>query len=139
MFQLAEQLAHDTFKVGDFDLCEVRLMNDARYPWVILVPKREGLTELYQLASDEQIQLTRESNFVAEQMQQGLSADKMNVAALGNIVAQLHIHHIARFHQDEAWPAPVWGKGQAMPYTEQESTAVLDALQNLFAQQLLTN
>jgi diadenosine tetraphosphate (Ap4A) HIT family hydrolase len=112
-------------------------MNDARYPWVILVPKIIGLTEIFNLNDDEQYQLMVESNFVASKLHDLVQADKMNVAALGNVVSQLHIHHVARFIEDETWPAPVWGKGQAMRYDENEQKAVCQQLKAVFADLLL--
>ena len=114
-FHLHERLAADTAGVGSFPLCEVLLMNDSHYPWVILVPRRLGIREIHQLAETEQQQLMRESVFVAARMQAHFQADKMNVAALGNMVPQLHIHHIARFATDAAWPRPVWGLLPATP------------------------
>jgi diadenosine tetraphosphate (Ap4A) HIT family hydrolase len=92
-------------------------MNDAHYPWLILVPQRPNLREIFELNTDDQIQLIHESSFVARCMSTLFNAEKMNIAALGNLVAQLHIHHIARYQTDPAWPAPVWGHAPAQPYT----------------------
>lgn len=128
MFVLDSRLERDTIFIGDLDLCTVRLMNDARYPWVILIPKRADICEIYQLTLAEQEQLQRESCFIAQQLAQLVSADKMNVAALGNIVKQLHVHHVARFKSDEAWPNPVWGKGAAVPYSAEEAETVIEQL-----------
>jgi diadenosine tetraphosphate (Ap4A) HIT family hydrolase len=125
MFKLDTRLQQDTLFIASFTLCDALLMNDARYPWVILVPRKEGLTELYQLSEQEQQQLTIESNSVAQKLAELVSADKMNIAALGNVVSQLHIHHVARYQQDETWPDPVWGKGQAVRYSEEEQEAVI--------------
>ncbi|MDC9725978.1 MAG: HIT family protein [Gammaproteobacteria bacterium] len=124
MFTLDPRLERDTILLGEFPLSKVLLMNDARYPWVILVPKVTGVTELFQLSAEQQQQLTLESNFVAKALNNLVQADKMNVAALGNVVSQLHIHHVARYQGDETWPNPVWGKGEAVPYSEQERDAV---------------
>ncbi|MDO7667118.1 MAG: HIT domain-containing protein, partial [Pseudomonadota bacterium] len=107
LFTLDPRLQQDTLEIAEFSLCKVLLMNDARYPWVILVPKITGLTEIFQLDDAGQQQLMVESNFVAKKLKQVIQADKMNVAALGNVVSQLHIHHVARFTQDDSWPAPV--------------------------------
>jgi diadenosine tetraphosphate (Ap4A) HIT family hydrolase len=107
-------------------------MNDARYPWVILVPRVTGVTELYQLSTADQQQLMFESNSVAQKLMELVLADKMNVAALGNVVSQLHIHHVARYQGDETWPAPVWGKGEAVAYSEQEQQTVVGQLQQIF-------
>ncbi|PHS70286.1 MAG: HIT family protein [Methylophaga sp.] len=116
MFELHPQLAEDTLRIGSFPLCEVLLMNDARYPWIILVPRKVEVSEIYHLDKLDQQQLTVESSLLSSRLLELVQADKMNVAALGNIVSQLHIHHVARFHSDETWPAPVWGRGQSRPY-----------------------
>lgn len=137
MFTLDPRLDNDTIFIASFTLCDALLMNDARYPWVILVPRITGVTEIYQLSAQQQQQLMLESNNVAQKLAELVSADKMNVAALGNVVSQLHIHHVARYQQDEAWPAPVWGKGTAVPYSEDEQQAVISQLQQVFSE--LTN
>ena len=128
MFELHPRLAQDSLSLGHFLLCEVLLMNDARYPWVILVPRRDDISEIHQLDDQDQQQLMVESSFVASRLSSLVHADKMNVAAIGNMVPQLHIHHVARYHSDETWPDPVWGKGKAVPYSEQESAAVCQQL-----------
>ena len=133
MFILDPRLQQDTIELGDFSLCKVLLMNDARYPWVILVPKITGVTEIFQLTYAQQIELMLESNFVAQALKELVGADKMNVASLGNVVSQLHVHHVARFLDDETWPAPVWGKGKALPYNKQEIEAVSQQLKSVFA------
>ena len=115
-FELHPQLAADTIEIGQLTLCRVLLMNDANYPWLILVPQRPGLREIFELNTDEQIQLIHESSRVAQLMHAHFKADKMNIAALGNMVPQLHIHHIARYKTDLAWPAPVFGAHPARPY-----------------------
>lgn len=137
MFNLHPQLDKDTILVGQFALSDVLLMNDARYPWLILVPRRDDLREVYQLDDADQQQLLRESSFVAETMANLFKADKMNIAAIGNMVPQLHIHHIARFKDDACWPKPVWGVGQARPYSEDELGIVLDALKSALADYLI--
>ena len=118
MFSLHPQLAQDTFLVGDFPLSTCRLMNDMQFPWLILVPRVSGATELYELSVADQEQFLRESSWLSSQMARVFRADKMNVAALGNMVPQLHLHHIVRYQNDEAWPAPVWGKVAAQAYSE---------------------
>lgn len=128
MFECDPQLKKDTFIVGDFALSRVLLMNDARYPWVILVPRKTGVTEIYQLTPAEQQQFIAESSFVTKQLAELVNADKMNIAALGNVVSQLHIHHVARFYTDESWPAPIWGKGEAVSYTIQERDVMCNQL-----------
>ena len=137
MFFLDKVLEQDTFAIGQFPLCQVLLMNDARYPWVILVPKRQDITEIYQLDNDDQQQLMIESSFVSKQLAEIVNADKMNIAALGNVVSQLHIHHVARFKDDETWPDPIWGKGQAVPYQQQESEAVYQQLKAVLTDLLI--
>jgi len=128
MFELHPQLQKDTHKIGQFKLSDVLLMNDDRYPWLILVPRRENIREIYQLAGDEQRQLLNESSFVAKAMAELFSADKMNVAALGNMVEQLHLHHVARFKTDASWPNPIWGLGDAIPYSELALKAMMSQL-----------
>ncbi|PCJ32920.1 MAG: HIT family protein [Gammaproteobacteria bacterium] len=136
MFTLDPRLEQDTIHLGEFPLCRVLLMNDARYPWIILVPRQTGLTEVFQLTEADQQQLMRESSFVAEKLNELVQADKINTAALGNVVSQLHIHHVARYYQDESWPAPVWGKGTAVVYTEDEANAVMQQLTRAFTDML---
>lgn len=109
MFKLDERLQRDTVKIGDFELCRLLIHRDARFPWFILVPRREQVFEIYQLAEEERIQMLRESCQLAETMVDVFAPDKINIATLGNQVPQLHQHHIARFTTDPAWPNPVWG------------------------------
>lgn len=117
-FRLHSRLAADTFTLGRLKLCRVLLMNDSRYPWCLLVPARAGVTEIHQLSDGDQGQLIRESSLLASRMMDAFPADKMNVASLGNVVPQLHVHHVARRRGDAAWPGPVWGAGAAVPYDE---------------------
>lgn len=133
-FELHPQLAADCLRLGRFPLCELLLSRDANYPWFILVPMRAGLSEVYQLSESDQQQLLCESSSLAAFLAERFAADKLNIAALGNVVPQLHIHHIVRYRSDAAWPAPVWGQVPAKPYTAQalaELRARLDALQEL--------
>lgn len=125
-FTLHERLAADTALVGETELCQVLLMQDSRFPWVILVPKRPDLRELYELDPMDQILLMGEVGHIAQEMQGMFGATKTNVAALGNMVAQLHIHVIMRTEDDAAWPAPVWGQGTATPYDTEELDATLE-------------
>jgi len=117
---LHPQLEKDCFVIGRFPLCALLLINDASYPWFILVPQREGITEIHQLTEEDQQQLMRESSMLAACIEKEFNADKINIAALGNMVPQLHIHHIVRYKVDPAWPAPVWGKLEAVPYLDEE-------------------
>jgi diadenosine tetraphosphate (Ap4A) HIT family hydrolase len=123
-FTLHPQLAQDCFILGQFELSLLLLMNDSQYPWFILVPKRLNIKEVHHLLEAEQQQLLSESSALAQAIEDAFKADKINVAALGNMVPQLHIHHIARFTSDAAWPKPVWGTSPAIPYTKQELEAV---------------
>jgi len=99
-------------------------MNDSQYPWFILVPREAGLKEIIDLCEAQQVTLLRESAKLSKLLQQVFNPDKLNVAALGNMVPQLHIHHIARFKTDAAWPAPVWGKLPAVPYSDEQITSL---------------
>lgn len=119
-FQLHPRLKQDCIAIGRFELCQLLMMNDRQYPWFVLVPERVGVQEIYQLRKTERQLLTEESSHLAKNIAALYQADKMNIAAIGNIVPQLHIHHIARYQTDKAWPAPVWGKFDAIPYTERE-------------------
>ncbi len=115
-FELHPQLQKDCITLGNFPLCRVLLMNDANYPWFILVPQREGLREIYELNEADLYLLMHESVAFSRALTTLFKPDKLNIAALGNVVPQLHVHHIARFEHDPAWPAPVWGKLPAKPY-----------------------
>lgn len=138
MFKLHPRLAQDCLTVGDFPLCRLLLMNDANYPWFILVPKRESIREIFELSGDDQIQLLHESSLLSSVIAGHFRADKINVAALGNMVPQLHIHHIARFATDPAWPAPVWGYTAAKPYSN-ESSSILVRIVRALLQDDLSN
>ncbi|WP_167144945.1 HIT family protein [Pseudomonas sp. OTU750018] len=128
MFVLDSRLQQDAVWVGDYPLCSLLLMNDAQYPWFILVPRREDVSELFQLDGADQLQLWQETNGLAEVLKDCFAADKMNVATLGNVVSQLHMHVIVRRREDAAWPAPVWGKHPAQPYTPEQLAVLKDRL-----------
>ncbi|MGB9368840.1 MAG: HIT family protein [Xanthobacteraceae bacterium] len=113
---LHPQLAADTAHLGDLPLSRVLAMNDANYPWLILVPRRANITELIDLDESEQAQLMRDVTRVARAVRAVTECHKLNIAALGNVVPQLHVHIIARFRHDAAWPNPVWGAAPAKPY-----------------------
>jgi diadenosine tetraphosphate (Ap4A) HIT family hydrolase len=130
MFELHPRLAQDSAVIGEFDLSLLLLSRDANYPWCILVPKREDIYEIHHLNEEEQMQLIRESCRLSEVMTSLFDADKMNVAALGNVVRQLHLHHIARFTDDPAWPQPIWGKLPAKDYEAEEFNERIKRLQN---------
>ena len=127
-FSLHPQLAADTLHVGDFPLCRLLLMKDARYPWFILVPMQADLEELFDLSGCEQAQFWRECRALGKAMAQAFQPHKLNVAAIGNIVRQLHIHHVARYQQDDCWPKPVWGQLPALPLSEMEQLRRVELL-----------
>lgn len=131
MFTLHPQLANDCLVLGRYELCLLLLMNDRRYPWFILVPQRDNISEVYQLTADDQALLWRESAALSENLAGHFAADKMNLAALGNVVPQLHLHHIVRYRHDPAWPAPVWGKFPADPYADNELAELLGKLKTV--------
>ena len=128
MATIHPQLMQDCQLLGKFTLCHLLLMRDANYPWCILVPDRDDISEIHQLSESDQQQLLRESSLLSVAMQSAFSPDKLNIAALGNVVPQLHLHHIARYRTDAAWPAPVWGRVPAKPYLEYELEAVVHSL-----------
>lgn len=129
-FRLHPRLQADTIDLGRLRLCRLLLMNDVRFPWCILVPERVGITEVHQLCDDDQVQLIREPSLLASKMAEMFSADKMNIAALGNVVPQLHVHHVARFENDAAWPGPVWGCGTAVDYRGEELEVLRSRLES---------
>ncbi len=118
MFELHPRLAADCFDVGTLPLCQLLLMNDGRFPWCILVPRIAGLRDLHDVPHDRRIDLFDEIERVSKALEHLGPTDKMNVAALGNMVPQLHVHVIARTTTDAAWPGPVWGVGTAAPYPD---------------------
>ncbi len=128
MFDLHPQLKRDCLEIGRFELCRLLLMNESRYPWFILVPEREGMREIYQLDEIDQIRLLRESSKLARGLAEAFGAEKMNIAAIGNLVPQLHLHHVVRYRGDPAWPAPVWGRFDPMPYGEAGVKAIVNRL-----------
>lgn len=123
-FLLDPRLAADTRFVQDLPLSRVLLMNDDRYPWLILVPRVAGISELHQLSGDDRSQLTEEVSAASACLSDIFDTDKINIGALGNIVSQLHVHVVARRKSDSAWPGPVWGQGTAVEY-DQEDTGKL--------------
>ncbi|QTR50723.1 HIT domain-containing protein [Candidatus Thiothrix anitrata] len=131
-FSLHPQLAQDTHFVTDLPLCRVLLMNEARYPWCILVPRRAQCREIHDLSVSERTQLWAESDQMSQALMFLFQPDKLNMAALGNVVSQLHLHHIARFQADAAWPAPVWGKFPPQAYHPDAAASRIQALQEVF-------
>jgi diadenosine tetraphosphate (Ap4A) HIT family hydrolase len=130
MTRLHPRLEQDCHYICRLELCHLLLMNDSRYPWCILVPDREGITEIHQLADADQQQLMRESSQLARCLSGLFRPDKLNIAAIGNLVPQLHVHHVARYTGDPAWPAPVWGHGKPVPYREAEARESITRLHN---------
>lgn len=128
-FELDPKLRSDTVDVGEMCGCRLLLMNDARYPWLILVPTQAGLRELHELSDDAFTAVSGAIKNLSLRLQTLTEAGKMNIAALGNQVPQLHIHIIARREDDAAWPGPVWGVGAAQPYTEDEKQILVATLQ----------
>jgi len=120
MFVLDERLKNDTCLIGELPLCRVLLMNDSRYPWLILVPRQADISEVFQLSAQQQQTLWQETNQVAVALNSLFNADKINIATLGNVVSQLHMHVVVRKQTDAAWPAPVWGKGAAVPHSAEQ-------------------
>ena len=131
-FKLHERLAEDCFEICNLEICTILLMNDARYPWLILVPRRPDLRDLHEIAEAEQAQVFAEITQASQVLESLYAPHKLNVAALGNQVPQLHIHVIARTQDDPAWPGPVWGVGAAEAYSESTLAERLLALQGAF-------
>lgn len=131
MFELHPQLANDSILLGDLPLCRVLLINDAQFPWLILVPRRAQVTEIFQLAEIDRIQLQVEIHSVSVALMDFFCGDKLNIAALGNLVPQLHIHLVIRYHSDTAWPKPVWGNAPAKPYSAAERSKRVSQLKEL--------
>ncbi len=133
MFVLDARLEQDSLNVGDFPLCRLLLMNDANYLWFILVPRLEEVSEVFQLGSADQQMLWKETSTFAEIIKDTFAAHKMNIATLGNVVSQLHMHVIARRREDAAWPAPVWGLHPARPYTAEQIEGIKQKLRSVLA------
>jgi diadenosine tetraphosphate (Ap4A) HIT family hydrolase len=132
-FTLHPQLDADTWQVKSLELCDLLLMNDSRFLWCILVPRREGLRDLHQVAAADKPQLLAEIDQLSGVLESLGNAYKMNVAALGNMVEQLHVHVIARTREDAAWPGPVWGVGKAQPYQEPQARKLITQLRDELA------
>lgn len=129
MFILHQQLQQDTFKIGHFVLSEILLINNASLPWVILVPRRENILEWHHLKPSEQLQLHKESMLISSLLMSTFNGDKLNIGALGNLVPQLHLHHVVRFKEDPVWPEPVWGKLAPNPYYKQQANRIIEQIQ----------
>ena len=127
-FALHPRLAADCHRLGDWPLSRVLLMDDSRWPWCILVPRRAGLAELHELDAGDGAGLLRESAWLSRALRAVLPCDRLNVAALGNLVPQLHVHHVVRREGDPAWPGPVWGVGTRVPYEPAAARRLADRL-----------
>lgn len=132
-FAIDPRLAADTLPVGDLALCTVLLQDDARFPWLILVPRRSGASEVTDLAHDDYDTLMREVRIATRVMLALAKPDKVNIGAIGNLVPQLHVHVVGRFLSDPAWPGPVWGHGTRQPYPAHAAAALADRAAGLFA------
>lgn len=134
IFSLHPQLEKDCFFIEDWPVCRLVLMDDSRFPWFILVPRLHGARELVDLPETEQIRVLNEINWLSKAMQKTLKPHKLNIAALGNMVPQLHIHVIARFEEDEAWPKPVWSaEGKAISYSKEKKAELITQIKQAFA------
>jgi diadenosine tetraphosphate (Ap4A) HIT family hydrolase len=127
-FLLHPKLQQDCISIGRFALCRLLMMNDKQFPWFILVPEVEGISEIFQLSKQQRGLLIEESSHLAERLNSLFHADKINIAAIGNLVPQLHVHHVVRYRTDKAWPAPVWGRFPAVAYSEQEKVEIIRLL-----------
>ncbi|RAH37599.1 MULTISPECIES: HIT domain-containing protein [unclassified Halomonas] len=125
---LDPRLIEDSHPLTELPLCQLRLMDDTRYPWLVLIPRRTGVVEVFDMSEDDQQQLWREAGLLGRAIKETLGGDKLNIATLGNLVPQLHLHVVLRREGDDAWPGPVWGQGQAEPYDLDGLAAMRDRL-----------
>lgn len=128
MAEIHPLLQQDCIYLGKLELSHLLLMNDSQYPWMVLVPDRDNITEVFQLATPDQQKVWQESCLLAQSMSELFMADKMNIATMGNICPQLHIHHIVRYRHDASWPAAIWGKKPSRPYQSDELLRLTDKL-----------
>ncbi|TQV87698.1 HIT domain-containing protein [Aliikangiella coralliicola] len=131
-FQVHPQLVADSIQLGQFELCELLLINDSQYPWFVLVPRRPDIEEIYQLSDTDQKLLWSESASLSSSLVDIFNGDKLNIAAIGNLVPQLHVHHVVRFKHDPCWPAPIWGKLPMVKYEVEQ----IEALKRKIVQKL---
>ncbi|PVB61331.1 HIT family protein [Labrenzia sp. 011] len=134
-FNLNPRLEGDSYPVTDLPLCAVRLMKDANYPWLMLIPRKQDLVEIIDLDDADQQQLIREIALASKVLRAVVNCEKLNVGALGNQVSQLHVHVIARFRDDQAWPSPVWGAAPAQHYDPERADDLIDQLREAFLSQ----
>ena len=119
-FVLDPRLERDSVPLMWLGLCELRLMDDSRWPWLLLVPQRPGAVEIHELTPLDQAMLSFETSMVAQALKRVTQCGKINVAALGNVVPQLHVHVVARDEGDPGWPGPIWGTGPREPYRRED-------------------
>ncbi len=131
MFELHPVLKKDTFLIKDLKLCQLLLMNNSFYPWLILVPKKPDLIEIIDLSESDQILLIKEIDLISKIIKKTFNPDKINIAALGNMVPQLHIHIIARFKNDRTFPKPIWVDNQIMTYKSEEAEKIIKSITKL--------
>lgn len=131
MFNLDPKLQQDCFFVQDLKISRLLLMNDSNYKWLILVPRIQNLVEITDLKLEQQIELLQEINLLSKILKVNFKADKLNIANLGNVVSQLHIHIIARFKNDVTFPQPIWGNKPSKPYDKEQAVALIDEIKNL--------
>jgi len=129
-FQLDPRLDSDSFTLGQFELCQLLLMNDSQYPWFTLVPMKPDVCEIYQLSPKDQTQLWLESRILSQVVMGHFDGDKLNVAAIGNIVSQLHLHHVVRFSNDASWPKPIWGQLPMVAYSDTIKNEIINKVGN---------
>lgn len=132
-FELHPQLVKDTSLIGYFPLCTVLLHRDDSVPWIILVPQRENIKEFHHLCEADQLQFLKESQLISETLESLYQPDKINLGALGNLVPQLHYHHIARFTDDIAWPGPLWGNTREVYRSEQDQAEAVNRIRAALA------
>jgi diadenosine tetraphosphate (Ap4A) HIT family hydrolase len=135
IFELDKRLQSDSFWVCKLSLSQVRLMNDRQFIWCVLIPEINNVTEIIELNEAQQSELWKESAMLSRALKNGFSPDKLNVAAIGNIVSQLHVHHICRFKVDIAWPSPVRGRQPMIGYQENKQVALSEKICELLTQQ----
>lgn len=131
MFKLDDRLANDTIELGSIGFNKVLLSKDSNYPWIILVPSINDLTEIHELTEDKQIELMQTITKLSAKLKETFGADKINVGALGNVVKQLHIHIVVRYEEDIAWPGPIWGKHPSKAYAQEDLTILAAGLKSV--------
>ncbi|MDF1722357.1 MAG: HIT domain-containing protein [Minwuia sp.] len=138
-FEVDPRLVADSVQVMDLPLCAVRLVDDSRWPWLLLIPRRPGVTEIFELNQADRGRLMEETAAVARAVTAVGPCDKTNVATLGNMVAQMHVHVIARQIGDPAWPGPIWGIGKPVPYARAERVLTVETVRVLIETEIVTS